>query len=85
MIDAGNDALRLPKDFCYVTSMNKGETNLSPFIIALGILNLGVFTIWFPVKLRKLVNRNIYRFSFAGNEDDSKNPHKFLYDGTLFQ
>ncbi|GES75634.1 hypothetical protein RCL_jg12770.t1 [Rhizophagus clarus] len=84
MIDAGNDALRLPQDFCYVTSMNKNEVNLSPFIIALGILNLAVFSFWFPIKLKKIVNKHMNRFGFARNdkdEDDDKNSHKFIYDG----
>lgn len=89
MADVGNDALRLPQDFCYVTSMNKNEANLSPFIIALGILNLAVFSFWFPIKLKRIVNKHMNRFGFAGNDkdddDNDKNPHKFIYDGTTFQ
>lgn len=88
MIDVGNGALRSPKDFCYVTSMNKNDTNLSPFIIALGILNLALISFWFPIKLRKIVNKYMNRFGFARNDkdedDNNKNPHKFIYDGTIF-
>ncbi|CAB4392488.1 unnamed protein product [Rhizophagus irregularis] len=85
-VDVGNGALRSPKDFCYVTSMNKNDTNLSPFIIALGILNLALISFWFPIKLRKTVNKHMNRFGFARNDkdeedDNKKNPHKFIYDG----
>jgi hypothetical protein len=88
-VDVGNGALRSPKDFCYVTSMNKNDTNLSPFIIALGILNLSLISFWFPIKLRKTVNKHMNRFGFARNDkdeedDNKKNPHKFIYDGTIF-
>jgi hypothetical protein len=88
MIDVGNDALRNPKDFCYVTSMNKNEVNLSPLIIAFGVLNLAVFSFWFPIKLRKIVNKYTNRSRFSGNDkdedDNDKNPHKFIYEGTIF-
>ncbi|CAG8671200.1 16927_t:CDS:2, partial [Funneliformis mosseae] len=86
----GNEALRYPKDFCYVTSMSKDGLNFSPFIIALALLNLGAISFWFPITLKKIVDRQMGRFGFTSSkgtkgkeaiEDEDNYPHKFLFNG----
>ncbi|CAI2173655.1 2335_t:CDS:2 [Funneliformis geosporum] len=91
MGEEGNDALRYPKDFCYVTSMKKDGLNFSPFIIALALLNLGAISFWFPITLKKIVDRQTGRFGLTASEetkgkktvvDEEDNyPHKFLFNG----
>ncbi|CAI2166476.1 7591_t:CDS:2 [Funneliformis geosporum] len=58
---SGSDNFRDPKDFCYVTSMNKNDLNFSPVIIGVAIITICVFSFWFPLALKRLVDKNLPR------------------------
>ncbi|CAG8644902.1 29056_t:CDS:2, partial [Racocetra persica] len=45
-------------DFCYVTSMRKGDWNFSPVIIGVALVTLALLTFWFPIALKRLVDKN---------------------------
>ncbi|CAG8491759.1 5235_t:CDS:2 [Dentiscutata erythropus] len=84
------------QNVCYVTSMRNGDLNFSPAIIVVALIVLGVFTIWFPIALKRLVDKNypkIDRFNEAGEKitdeikeyskrlEDDLCPYNFLYNG----
>ncbi|CAG8515043.1 15568_t:CDS:2 [Rhizophagus irregularis] len=58
---SGSDTMRDPSDFCYVTSMNKEDLNFSPVIIAVALITICVLTFWFPIALKRLVDKNLPR------------------------
>ncbi|CAG8623522.1 8765_t:CDS:2 [Cetraspora pellucida] len=45
-------------DFCYITSMRKGDWNFSPVIIGVALVTLALLTFWFPIALKRLVDKN---------------------------
>ncbi|CAG8610899.1 10825_t:CDS:2, partial [Dentiscutata heterogama] len=84
------------QNVCYVTSMRNGDLNFSPAIIVVALIVLGVFTIWFPIALKRLVDKNypkIDGFNEAGEKitdeikeyskrlEDDPCPYNFLYNG----
>ncbi|RIA81350.1 hypothetical protein C1645_700902 [Glomus cerebriforme] len=59
--NSGSNTMRNPQDFCYVTSMNKEDLNFAPVIIIAASTTLCVFTFWFPIALKQLVDKNLPR------------------------
>ncbi|CAG8632361.1 6161_t:CDS:2, partial [Acaulospora colombiana] len=87
--------MRNPGDFCYVTSMKQDSMNFAPILIGVALLTLGGFTFWFPIALKRLVDRNLPRVDrynelgeiIASSEEEYKNllqkdtcPYNFLYN-----
>jgi hypothetical protein len=90
------DVYRDPWDFCYVTSMKKRDLNFAYVIIPVALANLAFLTIWFPIALKKLVDRNLPKldnYNELGEarydlEEEYKKllkqdncPYNFLYNG----
>ncbi|CAG8485008.1 15034_t:CDS:2 [Acaulospora morrowiae] len=90
-----SNGMRSPGDFCYVTSMRKDDMNFSPVLIGIALLTLGVFTIWFPIALKRLVDKNLPKTdsynelgeAVASSEEEYKKlllkdtcPYNFLYN-----
>ncbi|CAG8529899.1 7731_t:CDS:2 [Ambispora gerdemannii] len=90
------DTYRAPDDFCYVTSMRKQDLNFAFIIIPIALLNLAVLTVWFPIALKRLVDKNLPRvdkFNEMGEArkdidkdykellDKDTCPYNFLYNG----
>ena len=91
--------MRDPQDFCYVTSMNKGDLNFTPVIIAIALVTIGVFTFWFPIALKRLVDKNLPRVDKYNEMGETRHnpdeeykrllekdtcPYNFLYNGEIF-
>ena len=94
----GSNTTRDPQDFCYVTSMNKEDLNFSPVIIAIALIAIGVFTFWFPIALKRLVDKNLPRVDKYNEMGETRNnpdeeykrllskdtcPYNFLYNGKI--
>ncbi|KAJ8486761.1 hypothetical protein ONZ45_g14559 [Pleurotus djamor] len=52
---------REPLDFCWTTTMKKNEVNFAPVIIIISFLAFAGLTVWFPVALRKVIQRSVPR------------------------
>nr|CAG8491263.1 8510_t:CDS:2 [Entrophospora candida] len=90
------DSLRDLKDFCYVTSMNKKDLNFSPVIIGIALVTISFMTFWFPVALKRLVDKNVPKvdaYTETGETRKNKDeefiklmdkdtcPYNFIYNG----
>ncbi|CAG8473103.1 3957_t:CDS:2 [Funneliformis caledonium] len=95
---SGSDKFRDPKDFCYVTSMNKDDLNFSPVIIVVAIIIICVFSFWFPIALKRLVDKNLPRVDKYDELGETRHnteaeyrkllmkdtcPYNFLYSGEI--
>ncbi|KAJ8514702.1 hypothetical protein ONZ45_g7784 [Pleurotus djamor] len=52
---------REPLDFCWTTTMKKNEVNFAPLIIIISFLAFAGLTVWFPIALRKVIQRSVPR------------------------
>ncbi|GES83027.1 hypothetical protein RCL_jg19954.t1 [Rhizophagus clarus] len=80
---SSSDAMRDPQDFCYVTSMNKGDLNFAPVIIATALITIGVMTFWFPFALKRLVDRNLPRVDKYNEMGETRHNHEEEYKRLL--
>lgn len=96
---SSSDTMRDPSDFCYVTSMNKEDLNFSPVIIAVALITICVLTFWFPIALKRLVDKNLPRVDKYNEMGEARHnpdeeykrllgkdtcPYNFLYNGEIF-
>ena len=51
--------MRDPLDFCWVTSMDDRAFNMAFFILPMSILSIFALTIWFPIRLWRVVNASV--------------------------
>ncbi|CAG8784912.1 12733_t:CDS:2, partial [Racocetra fulgida] len=87
-------------DFCYVTSMRKGDWNFSPVIIGVALVTLALLTFWFPIALKRLVDKNspkVDEYNEVGERIANKDgeyrkllekdicPYNFLYNESIRQ
>ncbi|KAG9222767.1 hypothetical protein CCMSSC00406_0004681 [Pleurotus cornucopiae] len=49
---------RDPLDFCWTTTMKKNEINYAPVVIIMSIIVVASLTVWFPLALRKVIQRS---------------------------
>ncbi|KAL0951249.1 hypothetical protein HGRIS_007967 [Hohenbuehelia grisea] len=67
---------RDPLDFCWTTTMKKNEINYSAVVIIVAVLVVASLTVWFPLALRKVINRSAPRvdpFTELGRPRGSEN------------
>lgn len=96
---SSSDTMRDPQEFCYVTSMNKEDLNFSPVIIAVALITVCVLTFWFPIALKRLVDKNLPRVDKYNEMGETRHnpdeeykrllqkdtcPYNFLYNGEMF-
>ncbi|EIN13788.1 hypothetical protein PUNSTDRAFT_58299 [Punctularia strigosozonata HHB-11173 SS5] len=53
------DEWREPLDFCYTTTMKRNEINFAPLVVILSAIVFGLYTVWFPIRLRQVVEEGI--------------------------
>jgi hypothetical protein len=78
--------------------MNKEELNFSPVIIAIALISVGVMTFWFPIALKRLVDKNLPKVDKYNEMGEKRNnpdeeykrllekdncPYNFLYTGKI--
>ncbi|KAF9496158.1 hypothetical protein BDN71DRAFT_1482328 [Pleurotus eryngii] len=49
---------RDPLDFCWTTTMKKNEINYAPVVIIMSFIVVASLTVWFPLALRKVIQRS---------------------------
>ena len=79
--------------------MNKNDLNFSPVIIVIALTTIGVFSFWFPIALKRLVDKNVPRVDKYNEMGETRHnreeefkrllakdncPYNFLYHGDLF-
>ncbi|KAF9568432.1 hypothetical protein CPC08DRAFT_702456 [Agrocybe pediades] len=50
---------RDPLDFCWTTTMKRNEVNFAPIIMVLSAVTFFFFAIWFPLALRRVIQRSV--------------------------
>uniref|UniRef100_A0A0W0F5N8 T6SS Phospholipase effector Tle1-like catalytic domain-containing protein n=1 Tax=Moniliophthora roreri TaxID=221103 RepID=A0A0W0F5N8_MONRR len=50
---------RDPLDFCWTTTMKRNEINYAPVVIVLSIITMFSLTIWFPIALRRVIQKSV--------------------------